>query len=162
MVVVVKEWINSQCLPCRVNHTLHKAWHWRAGILLHISSLAAETPSRSGSDEAQYFCCGGQSCYLVQLCAEFGSLHHLVSDALTNECVATPCCLLLIGECVTNKRDGELCGGRIARMLTTSHMSSEITEWEDQKLRGGEAAGGLRGGQDNCRQTHNPTSTRLS
>lgn len=82
----------------------------------------------------------------MQLCAEFDSLHHLVSDALTNECVATPCCLPLIGECVANIRDGELCGGRIARMLTTSHMISEITEWEDQNLRGREGAGGLGGG----------------
>lgn len=57
--------------------------------------------------------------------------------------------------------DRELSGGRIARMLTTSHMSSEITEWEDQTAPRWGGSWGTEEGQDCCRQTHNPTSTRL-
>lgn len=36
----------------RVNHLLCRAWHWGGRNLLHISSVVAKTPSRSGSDGA--------------------------------------------------------------------------------------------------------------
>lgn len=64
---------------------------------------------------------------------------------------------LLISECVANIGYW-FSSGHIARMLTMSHLSGEITEWEDQTApRWG---GGLLKGDKTTAGKH-PTSTRL-